>query len=208
MATTYFVKYTVFEKSGKETTFVVGPRLDMYIQEKHERLEKYGIKIEGALSVTDRLVKTNDEFPRWAWFPWIEGKYPTEEVVFGSLNILRHWVENLNLKTIYIHCAAGSHRSPTIMGFYLVAFRDYITSFKMEPMFDCEVSEGEKHYFSPAMEYADSYLERDFGENYKLLLPAIAENFYGKNTFLEDVLDNLGWKKGFPAKRQRSCFEE
>jgi len=209
MASTNFCKYLVTEKDGRVVTFVVGPRLDMFFLEKFDLLSKHnftnsgGYAFDAVLSVTDRLVKTNSEFRRSAWVPWIEAKYPTEEVVFGSLMTLRHWVEDLKLSNIYIHCDAGSHRSPTIMGFYMNSFVDHIDSFIVEPMFKEEVAAEEKKYFSNALEYASSYLDRPFGDNYKVLLSAIAENFYGKNLFLEDMISGLKlWENGFPTKKQ------
>ena len=121
MASTNLVKYITTEKDGQKTAFVVGARLDYNPSEKIERLDRNNIVLDAALSLTDRLVKTNSIYNYSAWFPWIEGKYPTEEVVFGSLMTLRHWVIDLRLETIYIHCDAGTHRSPTMMGFYLNA---------------------------------------------------------------------------------------
>lgn len=212
MAATNLIKYTVKEKDGREVVFVVGPRLDCYFQEKIETLAKYKINIEGILSVTDRIVRTNSSYKKSAWFPWIEGKYPTEEVVFGSLTTLRHWVEDLRLSTIYIHCDAGSHRSPTIMGFYLYAFSSRIESFEMELMFLEDVDKDEENYYSSASDYASSYIDKEeFGKNYKVLLPAIAETFYTYNLgfgdiSLEALLDDLGWRDtGFPRKKQGYC---
>ena len=208
MAATYLVKYTVTETDGREVVFVVGGRLDYRYEEKMAELAYHNIKIDGCLSVTDRLVKTDSEFSRSAWFPWMEDKYPTEEVIFGSLNTLRHWAVDLKLKTIYIHCDAGSHRSPTIMGMYLVAFKNHFDSFKMEPLLREPLEPGDKIYCSPALEYASTYLDEEFGKNYKELLPAIVDNFYGQNNFLEEIVNSLGWKNmGFPSKRQRELYD-
>lgn len=198
MTPTNFVRYYVTEKNGREVSFIVGPRLDIRSEVKAELLSINNVKIEGILSVTDRLVKSNLQYRQSGWFPWIEGKYPTEEVVFGSLMLLRHWVEN-EIKTIYIHCDAGSHRSPTILGFYFVAFKDYIQTIQTEPLHKEKV-EGPS-CFSVPLEYASSYLDRDLGEHYSKLLSLIAENYYGKNLFLEELLDKNGWEKGFPSKR-------
>jgi len=205
MAATNIVKYTVVEKNGRMTNFIVGPRLDYNVEKKLEIFKIYKIsRFHAALSVLDQLDKTDCAglTNKLAWFPWAENKYPTEEVIFGSLMTLRHWVENLkrdefgNIPTIYIHCAAGTHRSPTILGFYLKAF-DYLT-LEICPLFAQEPNKDEKLYFSNAEEYANTYLEDDWadnplGEKYKQLLKLIKENFYGSNTFLENMLNNVGW---------------
>jgi len=193
MAATYQVKYTVTESNGKVIHFVVGPRLDYFVKEKLKILRANKIeRFDAVLSVLDQLDKTDCAglTNRLAWFPWAENKYPTEEVIFGSLMTLRHWIENKliiddfgNYPTIYIHCAAGSHRSPTILGFYLKAF-DYL-ALEICPLFAQELKEDEKIHFSNAEEYADTYLEDNdwaenpLGEKYKQLLKMIKENFYG-----------------------------
>ena len=198
MMTNYVIYKT--KETDREVTFLVGPRLDTLPQAKENLIKENNLDIEAFLSVTDRMVRTNSS-KRNAWFPWIEGKNPSEEVVFGSLMTLRHWVCDLNLKTIYIHCDAGTHRSPTIMGFYLYAFSKEILNTQIIPIepHDTQVLRkahgfnSNEIFYSNANDYAEILLEKEScGVHYKKLLSLIHDN-WDSSDFLESILDRYNW---------------
>lgn len=80
--------------------------------------------IDGWISVTDRFLT----YPvgRHFWFPWIESGPPKPEVLYGVLKTLNYWIDDLGLARIYLHCDAGTHRSPTVFGAYLDIYHDDI----------------------------------------------------------------------------------
>lgn len=104
----YYATYRV-----KNTTVHVAGRPDYQGLQKNFRNA-----IEGYLSVTDRFVP-HPPYANSAWFPWRESGGPSPEVLYGSLKTLNYWIDQLELREIYIHCDAGTHRSPTIFGCYL-----------------------------------------------------------------------------------------
>jgi hypothetical protein len=62
----------------------------------------------------------NPQPAEWHWCPWLEnGMIPAVESIFAALTILHHAVSQG--KRIYLHCDAGTHRSPSLLGFYIQA---------------------------------------------------------------------------------------
>jgi hypothetical protein len=107
-----YVKYKV-----DETEVLVGPRLDGM-----GCAPEFFKSIDGWLVVTESWV----EYPITAnvrWFPWKESTetFP-DTTLFGSLHTLHHWIKQLKLARIYIHCDLGTHRAPSTLGAFLRAF--------------------------------------------------------------------------------------
>lgn len=100
------------------TTIYVGGRPDY----RPEGIDKdFVSSVEGWLSVTDRFIA----YPPTAvsaWFPWRESGPPSPEVLYGTLKTLNYWIKELRLKTIYLNCDAGTHRSPSVFGAYLSTY--------------------------------------------------------------------------------------
>lgn len=89
--------------------------------------------IDGWMSVTDRWMPHPG---RSHWAPWPESKYQCpKEVLFSTHRVLHHWINELGLKRIYIHCDGGTHRAPLIFGtFLLVYYADRIDEICANPM--------------------------------------------------------------------------
>lgn len=116
-----YVKYQV-----DTTEVLVGPRLDGMGCDPD-----FFKSIEGWLVVTEGWV----EYPITAnvrWFPWKEStdNFP-DTTLFGSLHTLHHWIKQLKLKRIYIHCDLGTHRAPSTFGAFLRAFYSPVEATKI-----------------------------------------------------------------------------
>lgn len=116
-----YVKYLV-----DDTEVLVGPRLDGM-----GCTPEFFQSINGWLVVTEGWV----EYPITAnvrWFPWKETteNFP-DTALFGSLHTLHHWIKQLKLPRIYIHCDLGTHRAPSTFGAFLRAFYSPVEATKI-----------------------------------------------------------------------------
>lgn len=131
-----------------QTEVIIAGRPDS-IDNRH--LDKTFIEsVDAWLSVTDRFI----EYPvtRYQWFPWQENGPPQNEVLYGSLKTLHYWIDKLKLKRIYIHCDAGTHRSPSVFGAYLCTYHA-----KLAQQI-CEAGTHFRDYPSSPYQYWLSYL--------------------------------------------------
>lgn len=111
--------------------------------------------VDAWMNLSDRFI----EYPavRYAWFPWVEdGRAPPKELLYGALKTLHYWIDQLKLKRIYVHCDAGTHRSPSTFGAYLHAYhgdtRDEIAK-------GVKLINKPRGYYSCPNVYWNSYLE-------------------------------------------------
>lgn len=150
------------------------------------RLDRSGVNndffnsIDGFLVVTESYI----EYPISAnvrWFPWKEGiDLMPDYVLYGGLKTLNHWVNELELKRVYIHCDLGSHRAPSIFGAFLLGYykdtaKDIIAKANI-------VNNDESRYFdlknktlnNNPLEYIQHKISLD--EKIKYLIETIVEN--------------------------------
>jgi len=122
-------------------------------------------EIDAWMNITDRFVPQ----PMWtfqAWFPWRESGPPSPEVIHGSLRTLHYWIDQLKLSHVFIHCDAGTHRSVTVFGAYLLTYHPE----QADAIAQARTLYGkEENYHSCPMEYWRSYI-RDYPELEKLAL--------------------------------------
>ena len=100
-----------------QTTVVIGPR-----HTTRGTDPDFFNSFDGFLVVTESYI----EYPinkNVRWFPWkeITEKF-ADTTLFGSLKTLNHWINELKLKKIYIHCDGGTHRAPSVFGAFLYAY--------------------------------------------------------------------------------------
>lgn len=135
-------KLTFKAEPHREVTILVGPRPDA-----HGCTKEFYDSIEGWISVTARFI----EYPPGAemrWFPWPENKHCPPEVFFSVSKQLLHWL-SAGKSRIYIHCDAGTHRAPTVLGAFL-KYNRYVDFVSLRP-------ENREH-ISDAREYIDAHL--------------------------------------------------
>jgi len=142
--------------------------------------------IDGWMSVSDRFTPN---LGYHVWIPWNESRSLPEEVLFGAVLTLRHWVTELGFKRIYLHCDAGTHRSVTIFGAYLKAFYSKYDAYKtiIKSATPCN-----RNTWSDPIEYIDSYIKEipKYDKFIKGLNQCISNNPWG-NISLEDYLRDL-----------------
>lgn len=148
--------------------------------------------VKGWMSLTDRFIRYPISTSQQAWFPWVESGPPKPEVIYGALTTLHYWIDVLKLDTIYIHCDAGTHRSPSIFGAYLDTYHPE----SAEEVAGNAVVFGKKpEHHSCAVKYWDSYKDRN--PDLKLLTDAIREmdvSEWGHEN-LDSILDRVSSKK-------------
>jgi hypothetical protein len=152
-----YVKYQV-----DDTEVLVGPRLDGMGCDPD-----FFKSVHGWLVVTEGWV----EYPISAnvrWFPWKETteNFP-DTVLFGSLHTLHHWIKQLKLPRIYIHCDLGTHRAPSTFGAFLRAFYSPVEATKIVDQREVYNNQAlgyeddQKRLNSHPLEYIDSKFEAD-----------------------------------------------
>lgn len=95
-----------------------------------KRLDKDGC-YKNFFDSIDLFISLNDDFINFPlgkshyWIPWREGTdtFP-EYVVYSAISILNYFINEVKVKTIYIHCDMGSHRAPSIIGAFLFNYVD------------------------------------------------------------------------------------
>ena len=73
------------------------------------------------LSVTDTFCSPVEN-KIFTWMPWNEQRYPTPELFYAVNRSLNWWIEKQKLKKVQIFCDAGTHRSVTVFGAYLMTY--------------------------------------------------------------------------------------
>lgn len=139
-------------KVGETTVFVAGrPDYNSSCDSEFDLDE-----IDGWMNITDRFVPQ----PEWtyqAWFPWRESGPPSPEVLHGSLRTLHYWIDQLKLKHVFVHCDAGTHRSVTVFGAYLLTYHPE----EAEAIAKGRTLYGKEEAFhSDPIEYWTSYIEQ------------------------------------------------
>lgn len=96
-----------------ETNVFIGKRPDLGFN------SDFYNSIDGFISVTESYYQFPLNKPQ-QWFPWKETmeNFP-DTVLFGTLKVLNYWINVLKLKNIYLHCDAGTHRAPSVLGAFL-----------------------------------------------------------------------------------------
>lgn len=107
-----YVKYKI-----DQTEVLVGGRLDFKGCDPN-----FFKSVDGWLVVTESWIP----YPLSAnvrWFPWKElsENFP-DTVLFGTLKTLHHWIKDLKISRIYLHCDGGTHRAPSTLGAFLKAY--------------------------------------------------------------------------------------
>lgn len=150
-----YATYKVPTPAGRFVEVMVGSR--PAFANGCEAVDKEGtvIRPDAWISVTDTQVA----FPLGAvyhWLPWVEEAPPTKETLYAVLRLLNYYVRSGAMK-IYVHCDAGTHRSPTIFGAYLLA---YLGRRKAEEIQKTATLHGRTTSSEP-LYYIDTYLTRN-----------------------------------------------
>lgn len=130
------------------------------------------------LSVTDTWVKPPEGKPL-VWMPWNEGRKPTSELFYAVNRSLIYWIHYRKLKSVHLFCDAGTHRSVTVFGAFLLTYfpedaRNIVMQRKYVTRGD---DEGSPTWADP-LEYIESYL-KEFPEDY-LLFKVMGNNYIGR----------------------------
>ena len=70
--------------------------------------------VDAWFSVTDR-VPQSPPGSRYEWYPWVEECLPTESLIAAVIRLHQLFLDD-HIKCIYLHCDAGTHRSPSLFG--------------------------------------------------------------------------------------------
>ena len=97
-----------------DTEFLVGSRPDWGVT------PEFYDSITAWISVIDEFISIPPN-GHYYWFPWDETKPMSDEVVFGLMHMLNN-LFRVKAKRVYVHCAAGTNRSPTVLGLFLRTF--------------------------------------------------------------------------------------
>lgn len=159
-----YVQYQV-----DKLTIYVGPRLNV----RGCSTDFYN-KIDCFISITDRFVNHRLNKLNY-WFPWVESNNIPYEVIFGTLQVFNYLKNQDKELNVYLHCDAGTHRAPTVLGCFLYAYyldqRDNIIdkaytqhtsgyrNKETGKLFTCP-----KYYFES---HVETFLENDFTFNNK-----------------------------------------
>lgn len=173
------------------TEIIVGNRPDL------GTTRAFFSSIDGWINISDRLVL----FPKGSlsqWSPWNEDGSPQYETLFSVLKTLNYWVNDLKLNRIFINCDAGTHRSVTLFGFYLLAYHQK----------NCEEINNNYRLFnrkdwSNPLEYANTYLNRESLPLLEDFLMNLKEN----TKHIDNVGTSLeGYLKTFDRKKLRDYY--
>jgi len=103
-----YIEYKVLD-----TKVMVGSRPDCAGISK-----EFGDSVGAWLNVDDRFIDYPPNY-KVQWSFWNEDYEATYSVLYTSLITLHRWIIDERLNSVYIHCAAGTHRAPTIFGAFL-----------------------------------------------------------------------------------------
>jgi len=161
-------------------------------------------RADAYLSVTDTFVTPPKSKPL-VWIPWNEHRLPTPEQYYGANKTLNQWIYYNKLKKVSIFCDAGTHRSVTIFGIYLLT---YFSRKEAEEIVKNRVDfisynkgDDPKDYSGIAnpLEYAEGYLNRNpvdrllldmMGKDYLWRLDMLSQQIV--KTVKERYADNRG----------------
>lgn len=128
------------------------------------------------LSVTDTFT-VGIPGKHLVWCPWNEGQAPTKELIYACNKVLNFWVHYLKLDFIQVFCDAGSHRSPSIFGMYLLTFFPNEAEDIVKNRVGLNIRSQDKTQSDP-LEYAKKYLNKN--PELWLLLKAMREDYLGR----------------------------
>jgi len=125
------------------------------------------------------------------WFPWHEGRMPIPEMYYACNRSLIWWVHYQKLPKIQIYCDAGTHRSVTVFGaFLLTYFPDEAKNIVAN-----RIGVGRSDDNSDPLEYINGYI-RDIPED-RLLFQAMGHDFLGHyETFSKNIYDSINIRYG------------
>ena len=181
------LSYTEFKI--KNTRVLVGSRPDCF----GLGIDEFK-SIDAWLSVSDRYVNYPNNVTH-RWFPWEESLLPPYYVVIPCLITLQKWIQKDNLNKIYIHCCAGTHRAPEILGAYLKVFHTDEEAKKICEEATVSERRGE-HYKAKPLYYIDYDLSKS--DNLKKVLDYMKHKYdYNRSrdhTSIEMILKELDIK--------------
>jgi hypothetical protein len=108
-----YIYYTI----GKTEIIVSGPPRTSLGKEMPQSL-----KVDAILSLTEDYIPPYWKDAKYQWSPWDESSEVPNNSLLSSMLILHDWIDKQNLNRIVIHCHGGTHRAPTILGLYTLAY--------------------------------------------------------------------------------------
>lgn len=145
--------------------------------------------VDGWINVSDRFVR-HEKNVNNLFLPWNEGGQPQIEIIFSFLKTLDYWINELKLKRIYISCDGGTHRAPSMFGFYLLSYE----KLKAKEINNNYRLVNRDHWSNP-LEYANTYLKQNNIPCFDLFLNKFKDNTKGDCQFgvsLDSYLNFLG----------------
>lgn len=138
--------------------------------------------IDSFINVSDNFVEHRADKQN-VFLPFNEEGNPTIETVASFLQTLDYQIRVLRLKRIYIHCDLGSHRAPSMFGFYLFVYH---------PKTIKNIVKNKELINLQPIEWSNprNYL-RDYLNDENLFLYTFLRNFKknrAKHTSLEDII--------------------
>lgn len=142
------------------------------------------------LSVTDTwVVPPKDKI--FVWMPWNEGRMPTPELYYACNRALIWWIHYQKLKRVQVFCDAGTHRSVTIFGAFLMTYfkkreREQIVAERVA-LEKYEYTDEQLKGYADPLEYIETYLDdfpadrllfRAMGNDYLCRLDAHTKDIY------------------------------
>jgi hypothetical protein len=157
--TIHYIEYTI-----DEVKVMVGCIPSQYSVEKN-----FFNSIDAWLNVSERFIR--NPCPNNHWAPWDIASTPPLEVVYSSLRMLNYWITEKKFKRIYIHCIHGANRSPSIFGFFLLAYypdraNEIVNTAKFVGRYE-ETTPDKNH--APPLEQALDLMSRNMPELKELL---------------------------------------
>lgn len=164
--TIHYIEYTV-----DDVIVMVGCIPSQYYVEK-----EFFKSIDAWLNVSERFIR--NPCPNQHWSPWDISSTPPLETIYSSLRMLNFWVTEKRFKRIYIHCIHGANRSPSIFGFFLLAYYhgradDIVKTAKFVGKYEDLTAD---HNHAPPLEQAREIISRKMTELAELLPNIVSQH--------------------------------
>lgn len=108
-------------------------------------------------SVTDTFVQPVEGKP-FVWHPWNESRKPTPELYYACNKVLYWWLHKQKYQKIRLFCDAGSHRSVTVFGIFLMTYHGKEAAEIVQNRVSFAGKDDDKEWANPLL-YAGKYLQ-------------------------------------------------
>lgn len=171
----------MFSYQVRESTVIVTGRPRKLTAGGEDFTGEADADIDAYLSVTDTfVVPPKDKI--FCWFPWNEGRKPIPEMYYATNHVLNWWTHYQKLKRVQVFCDAGTHRSVTVFGAFLVTYFDKHEREKIVrervALKKYEYTDEQLAGYAHPLEYIETYLE-DFPAD-RLLFRAMKRDYLGR----------------------------